>query len=120
MNWVLAGSIGMFLGVGWGAFGAHGLKNKLTPQLLQIFETGVRYQIYHALALFVVAWMGEKNPASMLTAGGWAFVVGIFLFSGSLYLYALSGFKPLVYLTPLGGFSFLLGWLFLIIAALRE
>lgn len=110
----------MFVAVAFGAFGAHGLRTKLTPEFLQIFETGVRYQIYHALALFVVAWLSEKSPSSVVTAAGAAFLIGVFLFSGSLYVYVLTEFKPLVFLTPIGGLAFLLGWALLAFASLRR
>ncbi len=106
------------LGVILGAFGAHTLKARLTPELLEIFETGVRYQIYHALALLFVALVAEKRPANkLLTAGGWLFVVGTLLFSGSLYMLALGGVRWLGAITPVGGTAFIIGWFCLAMAA---
>lgn len=99
-----------FLGVALGAFGAHGLKGRLTPEDLAIFETAVRYQMYHALALILVALVIGKGGAGANTLSGWAFTVGIALFSGSLYLMLLTGQRWLGAVTPLGGLAFLIGW----------
>ena len=107
------GCIFSFLGVAFGAFGAHALKQKLSSELLQVFEVGVRYQMYHAFALFVVAWtLHSWNIAGAATSGWW-FIAGIVLFSGSLYALALTDIKWLGAVTPLGGLSFLIGWLWL-------
>ena len=95
----------MFLAVGLGAFGAHALKTRLSPEMLAVFETGVRYQIYHALALLLLAALRGPGKAA------WCFAVGIVLFSGSLYLLALTGFKKWWAVTPIGGVLFLIGWL---------
>jgi uncharacterized membrane protein YgdD (TMEM256/DUF423 family) len=112
------GSLCGGLGVVLGAFGAHTLKERLTPDFLAIFETGVRYQIYHALALLFVALVAEKRPANkLLTAGGWLFVVGTLLFSGSLYMLALGGVRWLGAITPVGGTAFIIGWFCLAMAA---
>ena len=102
-----------FLGVAIGAFGAHALKQRLSPEMLQIFEVGVRYQMYHAFALFVVVWILHAWNISGAAASGWWFIAGIVLFSGSLYALALSGMKWLGAVTPFGGLSFLIGWLWL-------
>jgi uncharacterized membrane protein YgdD (TMEM256/DUF423 family) len=108
------------LGVALGAFGAHALRGRLSPDLLAIFETGVRYQVYHALALIAVVVAIGRWPASSLpVAAGWLFVAGIFVFSGSLYLLALTGQRWLGAITPLGGVAFLGGWLSLMIVAWR-
>lgn len=98
------------IGVAAGAFGAHGLKNRLSAEMLATFEVGVRYQMYHAFALFVVAWVLTKWPSKPVTVAGWCFVIGTFLFSGSLYVLTLSGVKWLGAITPLGGVAFLIGW----------
>ncbi len=90
----------MFLAVALGAFGAHALRQRLTPEMLSVFEVGVRYHVYHALALFAVAWVSERSPGSLAQASGWAFVLGIVLFSGSLYLLALTGTRWLGAITP--------------------
>jgi uncharacterized membrane protein YgdD (TMEM256/DUF423 family) len=102
-----------FLGVAFGAFGAHALKQKLSPEMLQVFDVGVRYQMYHAFALFVVAWVLHSWNITGAAASGWWFIAGIVLFSGSLYALALSDIMWLGAVTPLGGLSFLIGWLWL-------
>jgi uncharacterized membrane protein YgdD (TMEM256/DUF423 family) len=107
------------LGVALGAFGAHALKATLSPEDLATFEIGVRYQMYHALALFVVAWATTQWNVSTVTAAGWAFVIGIVVFSGSLYTLVLTGQRWLGAVTPLGGVAFLVGWGLLAWTALR-
>ena len=99
-----------FLAVAGGAFGAHSLKAILTPDMLAVFETGVRYQMYHALALFAVGWAAHQYPQAFFHIAGWLFAAGIVLFSGSLYVLALSGVRWLGAITPLGGVLFLAGW----------
>ncbi|MDF1764932.1 MAG: DUF423 domain-containing protein [Gammaproteobacteria bacterium] len=106
----LAGVSG-FLGVGIGAFGAHALKDKLTPELAATFQTGVQYHLIHTLALFGVGLLVLLMPqASLARTSGWLFTVGIVLFSGSLYTLALSGVRWLGAITPLGGLCFLAAW----------
>jgi uncharacterized membrane protein YgdD (TMEM256/DUF423 family) len=100
-----------FLGVALGAFAAHGLKTQLDAVLLVTFETGVRYQMYHAFALIAVAMAYTKWPTKGLIISGWMFIVGIILFSGSLYVLSLSGIRSLGMITPFGGLAFLIGWL---------
>lgn len=100
-----------FLGVALGAFAAHALKARLAPELLATFETGVRYQLIHALALLAVAWAHPRWPGRVLTVGGWLFVAGTLLFSGSLYALSLTGVRGLGAITPFGGVAFLAGWL---------
>jgi uncharacterized membrane protein YgdD (TMEM256/DUF423 family) len=108
---LLLGSLAAFIGVAAGAFGAHGLRNRLSPEMLAVFETAARYQMYHALALLVTsAIIGRVGDARLLSIAGWSFVTGIVLFSGSLYALALSGMSALGAVTPLGGVAFLLGW----------
>jgi len=99
-----------FLAVAFGAFGAHSLKAVLAPDMLTVFETGVRYQMYHALALLAVGWAAQQYPQDSFHIAGWLFVAGILLFSGSLYVLALSGVRWLGAITPLGGVCFLAGW----------
>jgi uncharacterized membrane protein YgdD (TMEM256/DUF423 family) len=94
-----------------GAFGAHALKAILDPPMLAVYETAARYQMYHALGLFVVAWLGRETESPLAIKAGWLFCAGILLFSGSLYLVALAGIKWLGALTPLGGLSFISGWI---------
>ena len=104
-------SLFSFFGVALGAFAAHMLKQKLSPDMFNIFEVGVRYHMYHALGLFVVAW--AASHISNAQVAGWLFVAGIFLFSGSLYLLSITGIKWLGAVTPFGGLCFLAGWLYL-------
>jgi uncharacterized membrane protein YgdD (TMEM256/DUF423 family) len=116
---VIIGALSAFIGLAAGAFGAHGLKSRLRAEMLSIFEVGVQYQMYHAFALIVAAWMQSKWPSSLVTTGGWLFVIGTVLFSGSLYLLGLSGTRWLAAITPLGGLSLLVGWICLALAAWR-
>ncbi|MGB8511068.1 MAG: DUF423 domain-containing protein, partial [Pyrinomonadaceae bacterium] len=107
-----AGAVSAFVAVALGAFGAHALKSRLEPDMLMTFEVGVRYQMYHALALIAVAWAATRWPgASSVAAAGWLLVAGTILFSGSLYLLSLTGLRWLGAITPLGGLAFLAGWL---------
>lgn len=106
----LAGSISAFLAVAAGAFGAHALRARLEPGLLLTFESGARYQLYHALALFVVAWAATRWPGTPVRLAGWLFIAGTVLFSGSLYVLALTGARWIGAITPLGGLLFLGGW----------
>lgn len=115
-----AGAISAFIAVAAGAFGAHGLKARLSPDMLGVFEIGVRYQMYHALALFAVAWAYTRWPATLVTASGVLFILGTVIFSGSLYLLSLSGTRWLGAITPIGGLAFLAGWVCLAWVALRS
>lgn len=110
-TFLLIGAVLGFLGVALGAFGAHGLRSRLSPDMLAVFETGVRYQMYHVFALLVVAAViGHIGNARLLSLAGWSFVVGIVVFSGSLYALALTGTGALGAITPIGGLAFLIGW----------
>ena len=115
----IAGSLSAFLAVLLGAFAAHGLKTKLPSEMLDIFEVGVRYQIYHAFALLAAAWALGRWPGAAVTAAGWLFLAGTVIFSGSLYLLSLTGLRWLGVVTPIGGLAFLLGWLLLAWGALK-
>ncbi len=113
------GSMLALLGVGLGAFGAHALQHKLSPERLATFETGVRYQLAHALALFVVVFLRTIGPDTFSESfAGVAFVAGIGLFCGSLYMLAVTGVRKWGMVTPFGGLCFLAGWLALSWAAL--
>ena len=114
-----AGAIAAFVAVALGAFGAHSLRQKLTPEMLTIFEIGVRYQMYHALGLIAVAWATIRWPEANLNSAGWCFIVGIVIFSGSLYLLSTTGVRWLGAVTPLGGLAFLSGWAILVWAVNR-
>lgn len=116
---VFLGALSGFFAVAAGAFAAHGLKARLAPEMLAVFETGARYQMYHALALFAAAWCAAQLGGRLPAAAGWLFVGGTVLFSGSLYLLAVSGVRWLGAITPFGGVMFLAGWLCLALAALR-
>ena len=116
--WFRTASALMFLSVALGAFAAHGLKEKLDAGALAVFETGVRYHVYHALALFAVAWIVSRAPSRSAQAAGFCFLAGIVFFSGSLYALALTGVRKLGMITPLGGVLFLAGWAALALGAL--
>jgi uncharacterized membrane protein YgdD (TMEM256/DUF423 family) len=104
------GSLSAGTAVALGAFGAHALKARLAPELLVVYETGVRYQLAHALALLAVAWACTRWPGPAVTASGWLFVAGTLLFSGSLYALSLSGMRWLGAVTPFGGVAWIVGW----------
>jgi uncharacterized membrane protein YgdD (TMEM256/DUF423 family) len=105
------------VGVALGAFAAHGLRGRLSPEMLAVFETGVRYHMYHALAILVTAVLMSRIEGRAIVIAGWSFGVGILIFSGSLYALALSGVTILGAITPIGGVAFLVGWISLAIAA---
>ncbi len=107
---LLLGSVLGFLAVALGAFAAHFLKEKLTPDLFAVFEVGVRYHMYHALALFIVAWALVQFPQEEFALAGWLFTGGILVFSGSLYSMSFTGARWLGAITPFGGIMFLAGW----------
>lgn len=117
---VIIGALSAAMGVGAGAFGAHALRDRLEPRMLEVFETGARYQMYHAIALLAIAWAASKWPGSLTSASGWLMVAGTLFFSGSLYAMALTGVRVLGAITPIGGVCFIAGWLCLAIAAMRS
>jgi uncharacterized membrane protein YgdD (TMEM256/DUF423 family) len=114
------GAVSAMFAVGAGAFGAHALRARILPEHLAIFETGARYQIYHALALLAVSWAVSRWPGSLPVLAGWLFVLGSILFSGSLYLLALTGARWWGAVTPIGGLAFLGGWVCLLLTAVRR
>jgi uncharacterized membrane protein YgdD (TMEM256/DUF423 family) len=115
---LVLGSISGGLAVALGAFGAHALKARLSPDFLDTFQTGVQYQMYHALALLAVGIALARWPGvGLLSAAGWLFVGGTFLFSVSLYVLALSGIRWLGAITPFGGVAFIAGWICLALGA---
>jgi uncharacterized membrane protein YgdD (TMEM256/DUF423 family) len=132
-TFLVLGAIFGFIGVALGAFGSHALRSKLTSERVATFETGVRYQMWHALALFVVviveAWtpsgespsfilLGDRGGAPFLFAAGWLFAAGIVLFSGSLYALAVTHNRAWGAVTPFGGTCLLLGWAMLLFGTL--
>jgi len=117
-SFLLIGALAGFTGVALGAFAAHGLRGRLSPEMLAVFETGVRYHVYHALALIATAAIMERFGGRLVAAAGWLFTAGIVLFSGSLYLLAFTGITIFGAITPMGGVAFLLGWACLAFAAI--
>ena len=116
---IVVGAGGAFTGVALGAIGAHVLKATLTQELADIFETAVRYQMYHSLALLVLGALVRNAPNRNLIVAGWLFVWGTILFSGSLYVLALTQATWLGIVTPMGGTLFLAGWVFLIVGVIK-
>src|SRR5215217_8236636 len=104
---LLLGAVAAFLAVTLGAFGAHGLRGRLSPDMMAVFQTGVQYHMYHALALILVSGIMGRMSGWLIQTAGWAFVAGIVLFSGSLYVLSISGITMLGAITPLGGVAFL-------------
>ena len=118
--WLAIAAVNGFLAVAAGAFGAHALQTRLDSHALQTFETAARYQMYHAVAIGLAAFAADQNGAvSAAQAAAALFLLGIVLFSGSLYALALSGARPFAIVTPFGGAAFLAGWIALAFAALR-
>jgi uncharacterized membrane protein YgdD (TMEM256/DUF423 family) len=115
------GAFSALIGVGMGAFGAHGLKNVISPEMLAVYQTGVNYQMWHALGLIGIALLRRHEAESrLLNWAGWLMLIGIVLFSGSLYLLAVMDVKQLGMITPFGGVSFLIAWLLLAVYASRK
>ncbi len=112
-----AGAISAAISVAAGAFGAHALRARLAPDLLEVFKTGAQYQMYHALALLAAGWVAARSPGLAVAWAGALFLAGTLLFSGSLYALALSGVRVLGAVTPFGGVAFIAGWIALAIAA---
>lgn len=110
---LLLASMSGFIAVALGAFAAHALKEKLSPEMFSVWEVGVRYHTYHALALIGVAWASSQFPDASIAPAGWLFVAGTVIFSGSLYAMSLTGFRWLGMITPIGGLCFLAGWVWL-------
>jgi len=110
-RWLILGAASAFLSVAAGAFGAHALRARLAPDLLTIFETGARYHMYHSLGLIAIGLLMQLRPSPLLNGAGWAMLVGILLFSGSLYALALSGVRAL---------GAIVGWLLFALAAWRQ
>ena len=118
---ILLGSLNALIGVALGAFGAHGLKTKVAPEMLTVWNTAVQYHLIHALGLLLIGILVHLMPAApLIKSGGWTILLGILLFSGSLYALVLTGIKPLGIITPFGGVAFLVGWLLIAIAVWRH
>ena len=119
-TFMVLGAASALVAVAAGAFGAHALRERLSPHLLAVFETGARYQMYHALALLAVAWAADRWGGPLVGWSGWLFVAGTVVFAGSLYALALTGQRWLGAITPIGGVAFLAGWVCLIVGVLRS
>jgi uncharacterized membrane protein YgdD (TMEM256/DUF423 family) len=119
-NILLLGAIFMALAVLLGAFGAHALKNSLPPEMLAVYKTGVEYQFYHAMGLLIIGLLGFHLDSKWLRRSGLLLTLGILLFSGSLYVLALTGIKVIGAITPIGGVSFVFGWIFLAVAVWKR
>jgi len=109
-TFALAGAGFALIAVALGAFGAHGLESRVEPRDLEIWETAVRYQMWHALALLILAGLHTRWPGGAATTAGWAWIAGILIFSGSLYALVGTGIRGLGAITPIGGLAFLIGW----------
>ena len=118
-RWFAMGAWLGALGVALGAFGAHGLKARVSADMVAIWETGARYHVFHALCLLATGWASERWPGAFTNGAGWLFLAGIVVFSGSLYALALTGVRALGAITPIGGLCFIAGWVCLALAAMR-
>ncbi|WDM24169.1 DUF423 domain-containing protein [Paenibacillus polymyxa] len=117
---LLLGCIVMFLAVALGAFGAHALKKRLSADMISIFQTGIQYQIAHGLGLLLLGVLaGSLVHSSLIVTAGWVMLVGILLFSGSLYALSISGVRKLGAITPIGGLAFLASWVIVIVAVVQ-
>ncbi|SFS89281.1 DUF423 domain-containing protein [Marininema halotolerans] len=118
---IVLGAINMFLAIALGAFGAHGLQGKISDRMIANWHTGAQYHMIHALALLFIGFLVSKVGSSpLVSTGGWLLLTGILLFSGSLYVMALTGVKQLGAITPIGGLAFLVGWVCIAIAAIKQ
>lgn len=117
---IVLGSLNMLVAVGAGAFGAHGLRRVVAPDMLAVWQTAVTYHLIHALGLLVIALLMSRLGASAVSGAATAMFVGIVLFSGSLYALTLTGFRPLGVVTPIGGVAWLVAWAWLAVAAWRS
>jgi uncharacterized membrane protein YgdD (TMEM256/DUF423 family) len=118
---LLLASLSAMIGVGLGAFGAHGLKNVLSPELLTVYQTGVTYQMWHALGLMGISLVHQQSPESkLINWAGWLMFIGIILFSGSLYLLVILNLKWIGIITPIGGVSFIMAWVLIAIFATKK
>jgi uncharacterized membrane protein YgdD (TMEM256/DUF423 family) len=116
---LMTAAILLALAVAIGAFGAHGLKSHLSNEMIQVFKTGVEYHFYHALGLLLIGILSISLPSGLLNWSAILITAGIILFSGSLYILAITGIKWLGAITPLGGLSFIAGWILLFAAVLK-
>ncbi|GGE23635.1 UPF0382 membrane protein YwdK [Marinithermofilum abyssi] len=119
--WIVLGAVNMFLSIALGAFGAHGLDGKISERMLANWQTGSHYHMAHALGLLFIGLLAERwGASSLVTTGGWLILAGIILFSGSLYVMALTNVTKLGIITPFGGLAFLAGWACVALAAMKQ
>ena len=117
---LILGAVNALLAVGLGAFGAHGLKARLSLDMLGVYQTGVQYHRYHALGLLLVGVLVSQWPSGgLIEISGWVMFAGIVIFSGSVYLLSITGIRWLGAITPIGGLAFLVAWLLLVVAFIR-
>ena len=119
LNWLFVSALSSFIVITLGAFGAHSLKDILDAYSKEVYEKAVQYHMYHSLAIALVGLLQTQITSVSFAASGWAFLIGTILFSGSLYLLAITGYKWLGAITPLGGASFLFGWALLAYRVLK-
>jgi uncharacterized membrane protein YgdD (TMEM256/DUF423 family) len=117
---LLTGVFFSMLSVVLGAFAAHGIKSKISPNMMAVFQTGVQYQFYHALALILIGLLMKQMPSSLLVWSAGLIAVGIVFFSGSLYMLALTGNKVFGPITPLGGVFFIIGWVLMFVSIVKS
>ncbi len=119
--WIVIGSISGLISVAMGAFGAHALSETLDPKMLSVYHTAAQYEMYHALALVALGiWVAQHSAAPWISISGWSFTIGSILFSGSLYLLAITGIRWLGAITPAGGLLFMVGWATFAVSALKR
>ncbi|ASS94715.1 DUF423 domain-containing protein [Peribacillus simplex] len=116
---IILGALNGFIAVAFGAFGAHGLEGKIPDKYLETWQTAVQYQMFHAVGLLVIGLLAGKISSPLINWSGWLMLIGIILFSGSLFVLSVTQIKVLGAITPLGGVSFLVAWVLMIIAAYK-
>jgi len=119
-TFIVAGAIGGFLSVGFGAFGAHAIKNNISPDLMTIYQTAVDYQFFHSLGLILIGLIFQQHQQKLIKTAGWLMIVGMVIFSGSLYVLSLTGIRWLGAITPVGGTAFIIAWLLLAIGTIKK
>lgn len=119
-TFIAAGAIAGFLSVGFGAFGAHAIKNSVSSELMTIYQTAVEYQFFHALGLILTGLVFQQHQDKLIKIAGWLMITGIVIFSGSLYVLSLTGIRWLGAITPVGGTAFIAAWLLLAIGSLKK
>jgi len=119
-TFIVAGAIGGFLSVCFGAFGAHAIKHSISPELMAVYQTAVEYQFFHSLGLILIGLLFQQQPNNFIKIAGWLMIAGTLIFSGSLYVLSLSGIRWLGAITPIGGTAFIAAWLLLAFGSLKK